>query len=67
LTLLQQNTEINNVKVFDIYKGPHIPQWKKSIAISFDIYGDGTMSSDQINRIMNTIIEQAKTVNAHLR
>lgn len=64
---LKMMSEVKNVKVFDIYEGERIPEGKKSIAFAFTIQGDGTMTTDQINEIMNRMIETAKTFGAELR
>ena len=52
--------EIQEVKVFDIYHGKNIPEWKKSLSLSFKMIGDGKRKTDHINAIMDQAIHTAQ-------
>lgn len=51
---------IGNIEVFDLYSGNKIPEGKKSIAFSFSLKGDGTMTSEQINEHVQKIVATAE-------
>ena len=52
---------LQNVKIFDLYKGKGIPENKKSIAFSIEL-GDSTktLTDEIINETMNKITENLK-------
>ena len=52
---------IENIFVFDLYKGKNIPEGKKSIAFKL-IFRDskGTLKAEKINKIMNKITNKLK-------
>lgn len=62
-----QVPEIHQVEVFDVYAGKNIWTDKKSISIKIKLIGDGTMTTEHINTIMNKAIEAANTVGGTLR
>jgi phenylalanyl-tRNA synthetase beta subunit len=47
------------VVVFDIYKGPNLPEDKKSISLSVKIKGEG-LTSEDINQILQKIIKEVE-------
>ncbi len=59
--------EVTSLRIFDLYQGEHLPQGKKSIALSMKIVGDGNMTTEQINQIMDKAIEKAQKTGAELR
>ncbi len=58
---------IGNINVFDLYAGSKLPEGKKSVAFTFSIKGDGTMTSEQINEITQQVIKAAESNGATLR
>ncbi len=58
---------IHEIRVFDLYAWDKLPEWKKSIAFSCKILGDGNMTSDAINTIMQQVIQAVETTWASLR
>lgn len=58
---------IANINVFDLYAWNKLPEWKKSVAFTFSIKGDGTMTSEQINEITQHVIKTAESNGATLR
>lgn len=59
--------QIGDVSIFDLYAWDHLPHDKKSIWLRFKISGDGSMTTKQINQIMDDAIQQAKQLWAELR
>ncbi len=51
---------ISNIEIFDLYAGNKLPEGKKSIAFTFSIQGDGTMTSEQINTIIQSVVQTAE-------
>jgi len=64
---LKEVKEIQNIEVFDLYQGENLPTGKKSVALKIKILGDGSLTTEQINEIMNKAIERAKGTGAELR
>lgn len=64
---IKSNKEIKDLKVFDIYQGENLPLGKKSISIKIKIMGDGTMTTEQINDIMQKAIKAGEKTGAELR
>ncbi len=64
---LKEVKEIQNIEVFDLYQGENLPTGKKSVALKIKILGDGSLTTEQINEIMNKAIEKAKETGAELR
>ncbi len=60
---------LENVELFDVYRGKGIPEGKKSMAYSYTIRAeDRTLTDEDINDAMNTIIAALKDgLNAELR
>ncbi len=64
---LEKMKEIAAVKVFDLYQGENLGAGKKSISVQIKIKGDGTMTSDAINTVMQTAIRKIEATGAQLR
>ncbi|MFZ2718698.1 MAG: phenylalanine--tRNA ligase subunit beta [Candidatus Absconditicoccaceae bacterium] len=58
--------EIDEVEVFDLYKGTNLPEGKKSIAFKIKILGED-MTTDKINEVMNKAIKAVEKVGGILR
>ena len=67
LKRVQSIPEIKAVEVFDLYQGENLPEGKKSLSIKIKIVGDGNMTTEQINEVMNKAIKKAESVGAKLR
>lgn len=67
LTPIKQLDTINNIEIFDLYAGNKLPEGKKSLAFTFSIKGDGTMTTEQINTILQKVIQTAEAHGAQLR
>lgn len=48
---------ISEVRVFDLYQGENLGAEKKSISLQVKIKGDGNMTSEQINEILQKAIQ----------
>jgi len=64
--------EIEDVEVFDVYAGKNIWENKKSVSLRVKIVGRGgkeneSMTTDQINAIMQVAIANAEKAGASLR
>lgn len=55
------------VEIIDIYTGPQLAHDEKSISLRFQIQGDGTLTTEQINAIMQQAIIAAEEKGATLR
>lgn len=64
---IRKLTIINNVEIFDVYAGNKLPEGKKSVAFTFSIEGDGTMTSEQINEIIAQVVKTGEKHGATLR
>lgn len=64
---IQDIKQISNVNIFDIYQGKQLPNDKKAIALQITIQGDGNMTTDQINAIMEQAIKKGEKTGAILR
>jgi phenylalanyl-tRNA synthetase beta chain len=64
---IQSLSEIKEVEVFDLYQGENLPEGKKSISIKIKIVGEGNMTTEQINEVMQKAIKKAESVGAELR
>lgn len=51
---------ISDIEIFDLYAGNKLPEGKKSIAFTFSIQGDGTMTSEHINAIIQDVVQTAE-------
>jgi len=60
---------LENVELFDVYRGTGIPEGKKSMAYSYTVRAeDRTLTDEDITDAMNTIIRTLKeTLDADLR
>ena len=65
----EANVLIENVELFDVYRGAGIAIGKKSMAYSFTLRAeDHTLSDDEITAAMNAIIDGlSKELGAKLR
>lgn len=59
--------EVRDLEVFDVYQGKNIAEGKKSVAFRIKITGDGTMTSEQINEVMNKAIKAGEKAGGILR
>lgn len=58
LILKQQHKNIQEIHLFDVYEGPHIPANKKSYAISFTLQDtEKTLDDKSIDQIMHQLIQ----------
>lgn len=48
---------VSEVRVFDLYQGENLGADKKSIALQIKIKGDGTMTTEQINEVLQKAIQ----------
>lgn len=64
---LKNIEEIKDIKVFDMYQGENLPEWKKSLSLQIKIIGDGNMTNEEIGIIMQKAITEAKKIWAELR
>lgn len=67
ITTLEKMREIEAVKVFDLYQGENLGNGKKSLAVQIKIKGDGTMTTETINTIMQSAIKKVEATGASLR
>jgi phenylalanyl-tRNA synthetase beta chain len=58
---------VQTVEIIDIYTGPQLAHDEKSISLRFQIQGDGTLTTEQINAIMQQAIVAAEEKGATLR
>ena len=59
--------EVKDVEVFDVYAGENLGEDKKSVSIKIKIVGDGNMTTEQINEVMNKAIKAGETAGGSLR
>ena len=59
--------EVRDLEVFDVYQGKNIPEGKKSVAFRIKMTGDGNMTSEQINEMMNKAIKSWEKAGGMLR
>lgn len=64
---IEKMTSIEEVKAFDLYQGENLGTDKKSISLQLKIKGDGSMTSDTINEILQSAIKKGESVGAKLR
>jgi len=75
ITAVKKLTEVEEVEVFDVYAGENIGKDKKSVSIKIKIVGapvatngaSGTMTTEQINAVMNKAISAAESAGGSLR
>ncbi|MEI6672030.1 MAG: hypothetical protein WCL02_01370 [bacterium] len=61
LTAVKNVADVQDLQVFDIYAGKNLGEDKKSVSIKIKIVGDGTMTTEQINEVMNKAIAAAES------
>ena len=59
--------EVNEIEVFDVYAGKNLGDDKKSVSIKIKIVWDGTMTTEQINDVMNKAIKAGEIAGGTLR
>lgn len=64
---LAQVEEIAEVTLLDLYDGPSLAADEKSISLRFLIKGDGSLTTEQINMVMQKAIVAGEDVGAKLR
>lgn len=67
LSAVKKVPEVKDLEVFDVYAGKNLGEDKKSLSIKIKIIGDGTMTTEQINEVMNKAIAAAERVGGSLR
>lgn len=67
ITAVKKVPEVKDVEVFDVYTGKNLGEDKKSVSIKIKLIGDGTMTTEQINEVMNKAIAAAESVGWTLR
>lgn len=67
LTTLNKLPNIEEIKVFDLYQGNNIGANKKSISLQLKIKGDGNLTTEQINTILQEAIKKGESTGAQLR
>ena len=64
---VEQLDHVAHADIFDLYQGQHLPEGKKSIALTLTIVGDGTWTSDQINEVLNQAVVAVEKIGGKLR
>ncbi len=59
--------EVKEVEVFDVYAGKNLGEEKKSVSIKIKIIGNGEMTTEQINDILNKAIKAGEEAGGTLR
>jgi phenylalanyl-tRNA synthetase beta chain len=59
--------EVQDIRLFDLYAGDKLEEGKKSCAFSVKIQWDGTMTTEQINAVMQKVIVAGEATWAVLR
>jgi len=59
--------EVKDVEVFDVYAGKHLGDEKKSVSIKIKIVWDWTMTTEQINEVLNKAIKAGESAGGSLR
>jgi len=67
LAAVEKLPEISAVEVFDVYAGANLGEGKKSVSIKIKIIGDGNMTTEQINEVMNKAIKAGEKEGWKLR
>ena len=64
----QSELLVENVELFDVYRGAGVPLGKKSLAFTFSLRSpDHTLSEEEIRKAFDAIIEALKKCGAPLR
>jgi phenylalanyl-tRNA synthetase beta subunit len=67
ITTLEKMQDIQEVKVFDLYQWENLWDGKKSISVQIKIKGDGSLTTEWINKIMQDAIKRVEATGAKLR
>ena len=67
INTLEKMQDIHEVKVFDLYQGENLWDGKKSISVQIKIKGDGSLTTEGINKIMQDAIKRVEATGAKLR
>jgi len=67
LKAIKNIKEISALEVFDAYEGKNLGEGKKSISLKIKIMGNGNLTTEQINEIMNKAISAAEKAGGKLR
>jgi len=60
LKAIKDTKEISALEVFDAYEGKNIGEGKKSVSLKIKILGEGNLTTEQINEVMNKAIKAAE-------
>jgi phenylalanyl-tRNA synthetase beta chain len=60
LKAIKDIKEISALEVFDAYEGKNLGEGKKSVSLKIKILGEGNLTTEQINEIMNKAIKAAE-------
>lgn len=67
LRAIKDIKDISALEVFDAYEGKNLGEGKKSVSLKIKIIGDGNLTTEQINEIMNKAISAAEKAGGNLR
>ncbi len=67
ITTLEKMPQISKVRLFDLYQGENLGTDKKSLAVQIKIKGDGAMTTEAINAVMQDAIKKVEATGAQLR
>ena len=67
VTTLEKMPQISKVRLFDLYQGENLGTDKKSLAVQIKIKGDGAMTTEAINAVMQDAIKKVEATGAQLR
>lgn len=67
LSAIKKVPEIKEIEVFDVYAGKNLGEDKKSVSIKIKFSGDWSMTTEQINEVMNKAIKAGESANGKLR
>lgn len=67
LKAIKDIKEISALEVFDAYEGKNLGEGKKSVSLKIKIMGDGNLTTEQINEVMNKAIKAAEKAGGNLR
>ncbi|HCB51455.1 TPA: hypothetical protein DEP21_02665 [Patescibacteria group bacterium] len=67
LNSVKEIKDIKDLEVFDVYEGANLGEGKKSVSIKIKIVGDGNLTTEAINAIMDKAIKAAEKVGGKLR
>ncbi len=67
IAAVKKVAEVKDIEVFDVYAGKNLGEDKKSVSIKIKIIGDWSMTTEQINEVMNKAIKAAESAGGTLR